>query len=48
MIKSGIAEYPKAVVLGALCDAVDQLNRDHSYETIYRSKGEAEFMHYHD
>lgn len=44
VIKSGLDEYPKAVILGALIDAFEHLERDASYKTLYQAKGEVAFM----
>ena len=39
-------QYPKAIILGALIDALANLEKDESYQILFQSKGEAEFMGY--
>lgn len=37
-------KYSKAVILGALMDALENLKRDASYKTLFHLKGGAGFM----
>ena len=46
VVKAQMDQYSKAIILGALLDALENLKRDKTYQTVYRSKGEAEFMGY--
>ena len=44
VIKGGLANYSKAVILGAIIDAVAQLTRDPKQESLFTVKGERAFM----
>lgn len=44
VIKAKMAGYSKAVVLGALIDAVETLEREPGAKALYQSKGEAAFL----
>lgn len=48
VIKSKMAVYPKAVILGALIDTLEQLENNPGAESLFQSKGEAAFMGYGD
>lgn len=48
VVKSGLSEYPKSVILGALIYAVEQLEVDADVMHLYDLKGEAAFMGYLD
>ncbi len=40
--------YPKDIILGALIDARQNLERDKSNGILYKSKGQASFIKYGD
>lgn len=45
VIKSKLADYPKAIILGAMVDALEQLERnDAGILELFRLKGERVFM----
>ena len=44
VLKSGMGEFPKAVILGALTDALQNIRNDRSFENLYKIKGEKEFL----
>lgn len=44
VIKSGLAHYDKALILGALKHALNLMNQEHHYDSIFRSIGELEFL----
>lgn len=44
VIKSGLASFDKALILGALKHALSLMNQDRHYESIFRSIGESEFL----
>mgnify|MGYP001365203413 CR=1 FL=1 len=46
VIKSKIDKYSKAVILGALIDALESIERDASYEKLFKAKAEAVFMEF--
>lgn len=46
VIKSKMYSFPKAVILGALIDAFENLNRDTAIKMLFQSKGESVFMGY--
>jgi Conjugal transfer protein TraD len=37
-------KYSKAIILGALIDAFENLEQDKTVKTLFQSKGEAAFM----
>lgn len=48
VVKAKMDGYPKAVILGALIDAFEQLENDVGALLLFQSKGEAAFMGYGD
>ncbi len=44
VIKSGLHQYSKAVILGALIEATENLKDNPDYEKLLKTKGEAAFM----
>ena len=46
VVKAKMDGYSKAVVLGALIDAAQQLEREVGSQLLFQSKGEAAFMGY--
>ena len=46
VVKAQMDGYSKDVILGALIDAVEQLDRDEGAKALFQSKGEAAFMGY--
>lgn len=46
VVKARMNSFPKAVILGALIDAFENLERDESFRMLLQSKGEAAFMGY--
>jgi hypothetical protein len=46
VIKAKMDNYSKAVILGALMDAVTQLNNNADVKALFQAKGEAAFMGY--
>lgn len=48
VVKAKLDRYPKAVILGALLDALQQLETQPGTETLFHAKGEAAFMGYGD
>ena len=48
VIKAKMAEYNKAIILGALLDAYEQMQHDSTMIDVYQRKGEAAFMGYGD
>lgn len=45
VVKSGLSEYPKSVILGALVQAAQQINDDDMLH-LFELKGNAAFMEY--
>ncbi len=48
VIKAKMDGYPKSIILGALIDALEQLENNLGAELLFHSKGEAAFMGYGD
>lgn len=48
VIKANMDKFSKAVVLGALIDAFENLQQSEAAKTLLQSKGEAAFMGYGD
>lgn len=48
VIKANMADYNKAIILGALLDAAQQIHDDPKLLDIFQHKGEAAFMGYGD
>ncbi len=46
VIKANMDSHSKAIILGVLLDAAEQIERDPTVLTIYQQKGEAAFMGY--
>ena len=46
VIKAKMDGYPKSVILGALIDALEQIENNAGAESLFQSKGEAAFMGY--
>lgn len=46
VIKAKMDKFPKAIILGALIDALENLERDESTKNLFKLKGEAAFMEY--
>lgn len=46
VIKAGMHQYPKDLILGALLDAKEQIDRESGTKTLFQSKGQAAFMNY--
>lgn len=46
VIKSGMGEWDKATLLGALLHASKMLEHEPHYQQVFQSLGEAEFMQY--
>ncbi len=46
VIKAKMNGYPKSVILGALIDALEQLENNPGAELVFQSKGEAGFLGY--
>ena len=46
VIKSGMGEWDKATILGALLHAVGSLNHEPHYHELFESLGDAAFMQY--
>ena len=46
VIKAKMDQFSKAVILGALLDAIDRLNDEPQLKAYFHSKGEASFMGY--
>lgn len=46
VIKAGMDEYPKDIILGALIKARQEIERDGSARALLKSIGQAEFMEY--
>ena len=46
VIKAGMGEYSKDIILGALIDAVEALQKYEGAALLYQSKGQAAFMGY--
>lgn len=44
VIKAKMNRYSKAIILGALIDALENLERDDACKTLFKAKGEAAFM----
>jgi hypothetical protein len=44
IVKSQMSGYSKAVILGALTDAFNNIQNDPDYERIYKLKGENAFL----
>ena len=44
VIKAGMDKHSKAVILGALIDALDNLENDKHYKKLCKMKGERAFM----
>lgn len=48
VVKAKMHGYPKSIILGALIDALEQLENNPGAESLFHSKGEAAFMGYGD
>ena len=48
VIKAKMDGYPKSVVLGALIDALEQIENHSGAELVFKAKGDAGFMGYGD
>ncbi len=46
VVKATLDRFSKAVILGALLDAMEQLEREPGTRLLFQSKGEAAFMGY--
>ena len=46
VIKAGMGEYSKDIILGALIDAAEALQKDQGAKLLFESKGQAAFMDY--
>jgi hypothetical protein len=44
IIKAKMDNFSKSVILGALRDALENIQHDENHKKIYQSKGEASFM----
>ena len=44
VVKAGMSEHPKAVILGALLSAYESLKTEEGLKTLWQSRGEAAFM----
>ena len=44
VVKAGLSDCSKALVLGALIDAAEKMKSDSKYKTLFQSKGEHAFM----
>ncbi|MEI6057000.1 MAG: conjugal transfer protein TraD [Lentisphaerota bacterium] len=44
VIKAGMDKYPKNIILGALIDALQNINSDESALTLYKAKGDRAFL----
>ncbi|MCW5589119.1 MAG: conjugal transfer protein TraD [Legionellales bacterium] len=44
IIKAGLAEYPKAIILGGLYYLLKELEREPEFENILKQQGELLFM----
>jgi len=44
IIKAGMSDYSKAVILGALMSVAEDLASDDAYTLLFQSKGETAFM----
>ncbi len=44
VIKGGLSDYPKAVILGAIVDVVRQLEQEQNYVDLCKIKGTSEFL----
>jgi len=44
VIKANMQDYAKSVILGALIDACEQLERDDAILALFKAKGEATFL----
>ena len=44
VVKAKMDQYSKDVILGALIDAFENLQKDKAVKTLFKSKGEAAFM----
>ena len=44
VIKAGMDQYPKDVILGSLLSAIDELEQDRSIEAIFSKRGKNQFM----
>ncbi len=47
VIKAGLGDTSKAIVLGALLAAMEQMQREPETKKLFQLKGEAEFMGWH-
>ena len=48
IIKAKMDRFPKAMILGALIDALEQIENNDGVALLFQSKGEAAFMGYGD
>ena len=48
VIKAGLGDAPKAIVLGALLSAMEQMQREPEAQNLFKLKGEAAFMGFSD
>ena len=46
VIKSGMGDYSKSTILGALIDAREALESNPDQQAVYKSKGDASFMNF--
>lgn len=44
VVKAKMSAYPKAIILGALLDALENLQNDPAAKNLYQAKGEAAFL----
>jgi len=48
VVKAKMDHLPKSIILGALLDALEQIESNDGAAALFQSKGEAEFMGYGD
>ncbi|GEM_PF-1246484 len=48
VVKAKMDGYPKSIILGALIDALEQIENNDGALSLFQSKGEAAFMGYGD
>lgn len=48
VVKAKMDKYPKVVILGALIDALENLEHNEAARVLFQSKGEAAFMGYEE
>jgi hypothetical protein len=48
VVKAKMDGYPKSIILGALIDALEQIENSDGASALFQSKGEAAFMGYGD